>query len=214
MENNTTEIQCTNSLAEALDLFLIHEYCLIIMDFQPFKIDCLDLIRTVREIRCAPLLAITPQLSSEEKIALFHAGVNACIEKPVDLSVCVAQAQTLINLYLDSNNNVKQHHPLIFGTELIISQLYRQVIIEGTPLELTRTEFDLLFCLAQHHDQVWSRSQSFDYIWSDGFGVGGENTVRTHIGNLRRKLADVGKEYIHTIRGIGYKFVSPKTMEF
>ena len=68
---------------------------------------------------------------------------------------------------------------------------------------------DLLFCLAQHPGQVWSRSQLYSYVWEDDLGVSGDNTVRTHIGNLRKKLADAGKNYIQNIRGVGYRFIPP-----
>ncbi len=156
-----------------------------------------------------PILVITSPLESENKVALFRAGANAYIEKPVDITVCAAQSETLIQLYLDSDIIAKKCYPLTFGTELIISPLYRQVIIDGSPLELTRTEFDLLFCLAQHPGQVWSRNQLYHHVWTDTIGLEGEHTVKTHIGNLKRKLAGLGKNYIQNSRGVGYKFIPP-----
>lgn len=82
-------------------------------------------------------------------------------------------------------------------------------MINNTPIKLTRTEFDLFFCLAQHPGQVWSRGQLYQQVWADDLGLTGDNIVRTHIGNLRKKLADAGKNYIQNSRGIGYKFVPP-----
>jgi len=209
MENDNTDVCCTGSLAEALDSFIKQEYCLVIMDFPLPDLDCFELLHIMRETKHTPILVIAPPMQSESKVALFQAGANACIEKPLDITVCAAQSATLIQLYLDSGNELKKSYPLTFGTELIISPLYRQVIIDGIQIELTRTEFDLLFCLAQHCGQVWSRGQLYHYVWSDPLGMDGENTVRTHIGNLRKKLADAGKDYVQTIRGIGYKFVPP-----
>ena len=141
--------------------------------------------------------------------ALLQAGANAYLEKPVNMNVCVAQAEALMKLYCESNHDYQKCCPLTFGTELIISPLYRQIFIDGEPIELTRTEFDLLFCLAQHPGQVWSRSQLYSYVWEDDLGVSGDNTVRAHIGNLRKKLADAGKNYIQNIRGVGYRFIPP-----
>ncbi len=209
MENDSTDVCCASSPAEALDNFMKQEYCLVIMDVPLANTDCLDILRIMRETKHTPILVIAPSMQSEAKVALFRAGANACIEKPMDITVCAAQSATLIQLYLDSSNVSEKHYPLTFGTELIISPLYRQVMIDGIQIELTRTEFDLLFCLAQHCGQVWSRSQLYHYVWSDPLGLDGENTVRTHIGNLRKKLADAGKDYVQTTRGIGYKFVPP-----
>ena len=209
MGNDNIEVHCVSSAAEALDDILDHESHLVTVDFQLPGIDGFEMLHMIQETIHAPILAITPCLSSNEKVALFHAGANAYIEKPVDISVCAAQLATLMKLHSDSSENPKDYAPLVFGTELIISPRYRLVIIDGKPLELTRTEFDLIFCLAKHPGQVWSRAQLYRSVWDDTLGMEGEHTVRTHIGNLRKKLADVGKEYVQTAWGVGYKFIPP-----
>ena len=76
-------------------------------------------------------------------------------------------------------------------------------------MELTRIEFDLLFYMAKHPNQIFSRQQLYRQVWGDDLGISGENTVRSHIGNLYKKLADAGKNYIQNTRGVGYKFVPP-----
>ena len=126
---------------------------------------------------------------------------------------CTAQACPLIKLYLDAKIADNNEHPLVFGTELIINSIYRHIIIDGEPLELTRTEFDLLFYMAKHPNQIFSRQQLYRQVWGDDLGINGENTVRSHIGNLYKKLADVGKNYIQNTRGVGYKFVPPAGKE-
>jgi DNA-binding response OmpR family regulator len=143
------------------------------------------------------------------KIAPFHAGANACIEKNIDLSPCIVQASSLIQLYMEARTQNQEHQTLGFGTELLIDPMYRQVIIDGEPLDLTQTEFDLFFCLAQRPCQIWSRAQLYLYVWNDDLGVNGDNMVKTHIGNLKKKLSDLGKNYIQNSRGVGYKFVPP-----
>lgn len=209
MESDSTDVCCMNSPADALDSFMNQEYCLVIMDFHLHGINGFEMLHTMREAKHTPILALTPHLNSSEKVMLFQAGANAFIEKPMDITVCVAQSATLIELYSDSSGISKNCCPLTFGTELIINPLYRQVIIDGAQIELTRTEFDLLFCLAQHPGQIWSRSQLYQHIWEDTLGLDGDRTVKTHIGNLRKKLASLGKNYIQNSRGVGYKFVPP-----
>lgn len=154
-------------------------------------------------------MAIVPKLSIQEKILLFHAGANACLEQSADINIFVAQANSLIQLYLDAKKIDFQEHPLAFGTELIINPIYRHVIIDGELLGLTRTEFDLLYYMAKHPNQIFSRQQLYSQVWNDDLGINGENTVRSHIGNLYKKLADAGKKYIQNSRGVGYKFVPP-----
>ncbi len=112
-------------------------------------------------------------------------------------------------MYLDAKKADNNVYPLVFGTELIINPMYRHVIINGELLELTRTEFDLLYYMAKYPNQIFSRQQLYRQVWHDDLGISGENTVRAHIGNLYKKLADVGKNYIQNSRGVGYKFVPP-----
>lgn len=210
MQNdNATDASYVTSKAEALSIFAKNEYCLVIMDVQPPVDYALEMLVIMRGAKTTPILLLTPKLTISEKIALFQAGANACLEKPFDLAVCAAQANSLIQLYMEATVDHRDYHPLIFGTELIINPMYRQVIVDGSLIELTRTEFDLLFCLACHPGQVWSRGQLYSHVWADDLGTSGDNTVRAHIGNLRKKLADAGKNYIQNSRGVGYKFVPP-----
>lgn len=209
LQNDRTDVFCVPASADALDIFMTQEYCLVIMDVQLSEADSLKMLNTMRAAKHTPILALTSNLKPENRVALLQAGANAYLEKPVNMNVCVAQAEALMKLYCESNHDYQKCCPLTFGAELIINPLYRQVFIDGEPIELTRTEFDLLFCLAQHPGQVWSRSQLYSYVWEDDLGASGDNTVRAHIGNLRKKLADAGKNYIQNSRGVGYRFVPP-----
>lgn len=209
LQNDNTDVCCVPASADALDIFMAQEYCLVIMDVQVSEADGLKMLGAMRLAKHTPILALTSNLKPENRVALLQAGANAYLEKPVNMNVCVAQAEALMKLYCESNHDYQKCCPLTFGTELIISPLYRQIFIDGEPIELTRTEFDLFFCLAQHPGQVWSRSQLYSYVWEDDLGVSGDNTVRAHIGNLRKKLADAGKNYIQNIRGVGYRFIPP-----
>lgn len=74
---------------------------------------------------------------------------------------------------------------------------------------LTKKEFDLLHYFANHPFQVFSKGQLYVHVWDDSFANIGDETVRVHIQRLRRKLATTGKNLIHNVRGVGYKFVPP-----
>lgn len=213
MQNDSTDVIYAMSVNEALNLLFHNEYSLVIMCI-PLPVNSNDkYLRLVREKHPMPIIVIAPKLEVSEKVILFHAGANACFEQPLNVTLCVAQAHSLIKLYLNAKIADKKENPLVFGTELIINSIYRHIIIDGEPLELTRTEFDLLFYMAKHPNQIFSRQQLYRQVWGDDLGINGENTVRSHIGNLYKKLADVGKNYIQNTRGIGYKFVPPAGKE-
>lgn len=209
MESSGIDICCIASPMEALGCFMKQKHCMAIVDSSMMGQDILEFLRTMRSAKNIPILVLIKHLEAEAKIHLFHAGASAYMEEPIDAKECAEQATALIQLYLDSECESKKHFPLTFGTELIINPIYRQVLINNIPIKLTRTEFDLLFCLARYPGQILSRNQLYHQVWDDNFGSTGDNIVRTHIGNLRKKLADAGKNYIQNSRGIGYKFVPP-----
>lgn len=209
MQDEGIEVFYVSSVTEALKSMLKQEYCLVIISLQHTEVRDVEPLRMIRNAKRMPIIALTNRLSTNEKVVLFQTGANALAEKPLDLTVCIAQATSLIQLYLEAKEENRTYSPLIFGTELIINPTYRQVVVEGEPLALTRKEFELLVCLAEHPCQVWSRAQLYRYVWNDDLGINGDNTVKTHIGDLKKKLSDLGKNYIQNSRGVGYKFVPP-----
>lgn len=209
MQNDFTDICCMASSAEALDSYIKQDYCLVILDTQLSDMDSMEILRIMRRSKHTPILLLTNSVSSEGIVELLHAGADTYIEKPLSLEVCVAQANALIQLYIDAEINHNQHKPIVHGSELIISPRYRQVIVDGKPLELTRKEFDLLHCFAKHPGQVLSREQLYDYIWNDEPAVAVDEAVKSLIKKLRKKLVSVNKFYIQNTRGVGYRFVLP-----
>lgn len=209
LESDTTEIQCAASLSEALSCITSAEYCLILIDMQVSDMDKIEMIRILRITRHLPIIAVSVPLESNEIITLYRAGITSFVEKPMDIEIYAAQADALIRLYLQTEEESKSRATLAFGSSLVISPYHRLVLIEGTPIDLTRKEFDLLHYFAQHPHQVFSAGQLYEQIWENAFDVGGESTVMVHINTLRKKLGVLGPMVIQTVRGFGYRFVPP-----
>lgn len=210
LENSVIKIDCAASLSEALECAIKNHYCLLIIDLQISLIGNAELVRILRVTKHAPILALTDVLETREKIVLFHAGVNAFIEKPFDVDLCIAQANALIELHIESDEGLGKSIPITFGASLVIAPRYRQVLVQGTPVELTRIEFDLLYFMAKHPGQVFSRRELYDYVWDDYFELGGDETVKSHIKALRKKFAGLGRDIIETVWAVGYRFIPPE----
>ena len=73
-------------------------------------------------------------------------------------------------------------------------------------MELTRKEFDLLFCLARHPGQVLSREQLYNLVWTEDNAINVDDVIKTHIKTLRKKLSQADTEYIQNVWGVGYRF--------
>lgn len=209
MQNDTTETYCVGSLSEVLRLTAKFEFCLIILDLQLSGIEMLEMVRIIRISQQAPILALTDPLESNQKIILYHTGVNALMEKPIRADVCAAQAESLICLCSQTDEGKKQQATLAFGETLVISPRFWQVFVNGELLELTKKEFELLHFFARRPRQVFSREQLFEQIWDYNFELGGNDTVKVHVNTLRKKLMVLGYNAIENIRGVGYRFIPP-----
>jgi DNA-binding response OmpR family regulator len=89
---------------------------------------------------------------------------------------------------------------------LRVDPLGREVFLAGRPVELTRTEFDLLAVLAAHPGRVFTREALLRAVWGDNW-VGDPHAVDVHLAHVRRKLGDTAQDqrYIRTVRGVGYR---------
>lgn len=178
-------------------------YCLTIIDIQDGVTTEIDFLRTIRNMSYTPILVLTDKLTPVKQVELLHMGADVCIEKPINLDICMAQINALTRLYRNAKINDKG--TLAPDDGFIINPCHRRVYIEGKPLALTRKEFDMLLFFAKHPEQVFSVEQLYEYIWNNNFAVNGDETVRAHIKNLRKKLAKAGKVCIYNVWGIGYK---------
>lgn len=130
IQNTDTDVCCMVFASEALECFMEHEYCLVIMDLQVSGMD-LEMLHVMRAAKHTPILVLTDPLSPDDKANLFLAGANALIEKPVDMNVCSAQANTLIQLNEEIEERHSDYQLMTFGADFVIDLIHRQVIIEG-----------------------------------------------------------------------------------
>lgn len=207
-DDRTTDVYYALSASEALEIFLKHRFCLVIMDVRLAETDGLELLRIMRQAKTIPILVLSGKASPSERAALLQAGANVYLEKPYELEECLAQAESLMELYIKANPEEGRCYTLAFGMDLIIDPVCRQATLKGEPLELTRKEFDLLLCLASHAGQVLNRKQLYSQVWPDDSDFNVEESVRSHIKALRKKLSPSGKELIKTVWGVGYRFSS------
>lgn len=201
-----TEILCVSSMAEALQTFIKTEFCLIILDAGISAEDDHKLLKAMRKARTTPILILSSQSCHVERLKVFQAGAHAYIGEPYSLEECLAQAQSLMELYCDLKPQQEICYTLAFGKDLIIDPAARKVFLKGNDLRLTKKEFDLLFCLASNPGQVFSREQLYDHVWEEYSAHNVDEVVKAQIKLLRQKLSDTGRDYIKNVWGVGYRF--------
>lgn len=204
--SNETNIVCASDMHEALVHIINTDFCLIILDADVSAEDDHKLLKAIRKAKNLPILVLSSDDNHDGRIHAFQAGAHAYMGHPYTLEECLAQAHTLMQLYLDFHPQGKRYYTLAFGQDLVIDPTTRQVFVKGKEIKFTRKEFDLLFCLASNPGKVFSREQLFDHVWDEHSAYNIDDVVKHHIKTLRRKLTVTEAEYIKNVWGLGYRF--------
>lgn len=173
---------------------------LVILDLVLPDGDGLDLCRSVRERSSAYILVLTGRDDEVDKVLGLRLGADDYMTKPFSPRELAARVEALAR-----RPRVAVADAVLrsFG-ELVVRPLAREAEVAGTPIDLTRTEFDLLVELTAHPRHVLTRAQLLDAVWGEGW-FGDAHVVDVHIANLRKKLARASAtEFIRTVRGVGY----------
>ena len=204
--SSSTNAICVHTIDEALSALRKIEFCLVILDAAMSATDDHNLLKAMRNAHTMPILVLSSHADSAEKIHAFNAGANAYMGKPYSDEECLAQAHTLMQLYINLHPESKLCYTLAFGNDLVIEPDRRRVKLQGRELKLTKKEYDLLFWLASNPGKVFSCDQLYDHVWDD-FAIGNvEDVIKYHIKSLRKKLTASSAEYIKNVWGVGYKF--------
>lgn len=199
-------VVCAHTMHEALEQFIKTDFCLIILDARLSADDDHKLLKAMRNSKSTPILVLSSEMNHHERLHAFIAGAHAYMGKPYTPEECVAQAHSLIQMYIDHHHKGKICYTLAFGNDLLIDPSTRQVFVHGKELKMTRKEFDLLFCLASNPGKVFTREQLYDHIWDEHSAYNVDDVVKHHLKTLRKKLTSSNAEYIKNVWGIGYRF--------
>lgn len=207
LQNETTDVYYALSVHDGLKRFMEQQYCLVIMDIILSETDGHELLCMMRRSKPTPILVLSSKPGNEYKLSAYHAGAHAYLEKPYELEECLAQAESLMQLYVELADKEKRYYTLVFGRGLMIDPISRKATLKGESLNLTKKEFDLLFCLARHAGQVLTREQLYSQVWDNENSYNVDNLIKAHIKALRKKLTPANQKYIKNVWGIGYRFV-------
>ena len=194
----------------ALKRALEVDFALIILDLTLPQMSGLDICRILREKKPSQaILMLTSRSSEADRVVGLELGADDYMTKPFSIRELQARVRSqLRRFHLHDKVELKDadSSTAIEIGQLSIDESTRKVIWRDKTLELTSTEFDLLWHFAKHPGQVFSRSQLLDSVW--GYSHSGyEHTVNSHINRLRNKLeVDVADpQIVQTVWGVGYK---------
>ncbi|MDT8976504.1 response regulator transcription factor [Paenibacillus sp. chi10] len=173
---------------------------MVILDIMMPKLDGWELCRKLREHGEFPILMITAKGEQDHKIKGFHLGTDDYLTKPFDPLEMVLRVKALFKRY-----RIASSQQIELG-DLTLDKLGYQIFDRSNQetITLPRKEFELLYQLANHSGQLFTRRQLIDQIWGMDY-EGDERTVDTHVKKIRERFADHESFRIVTLRGLGYR---------
>ena len=178
--------------------------CILILDLMLPGISGEEICKWVRDDlkSMMPIIMLTAKASEKDRIKGFHLGADDYVVKPF------SPAELMVRIEAVLRRTASRCGKLSF-TGFTIKPAKGEAWIDGEQLELTHFEFKLLHTFMQHPNQVLSREQILTYIYENNEKAVTDRTIDVHIRNLRGKIKEkTPKDYIQTIRGMGYKFVA------
>ncbi len=200
-EREGYEVTSLGDGIDAVEICSRESFDMIIMDAMMPDMDGFTACRKIRETSDTPILMLSARGTEFDKLFGFEVGVDDYVTKPFSPKELMARIKVILRRHCA--DPVKKSGTIkISGLE--IDTLGHNVSIDGNRLELTAKEYAVLLYLVKNKGIVLSRDQILNEVWGYEY-FGDDRTVDWQIKLLRSKLGDY-RGYIHTIRGVGYKF--------
>lgn len=195
---------------EALLSAKVEEPELILLDVMLPKVDGFTVCKKIRETSNVPIIILTAKEEEVDKVLGLGLGADDYMTKPFGMRELIARVRANLRRVMLSADN-SESKVLDIGN-LTIDLNRFEIRKDGTVLELTLREFELLRYLAERADKVFSREQLLEEVWGYEY-YGDIRTVDVTVRRLREKLEDNSShpKYIMTKRGIGYYFHDPQS---
>ena len=204
LEKEGYEVKVAADGNEAIESFRKLPPDLVLLDVMLPGTDGYEVLKAIRKSGSIPVIMVTAKGETFDKVLCLELGADDYIVKPFDGKEMIARVKAVLRRAHGSEE--EQAGDLSFPG-LTVSLKEYDAHYEGKRLEMPPKELEVLYFLASHPNQVFTREQLLSQIWGFEF-FGDSRTVDVHIKRLREKLADSEKYgwSLYTVRGVGYKF--------
>ena len=197
-------VLCANG-QEALDAVEQGDIGLVLLDIMMPVMDGITVLSKLRKTSNVPVILLTAKGEDTDKVLGLTVGADDYITKPFNPVELQARVKSQLRRYMQLGSAQPVNTKLVAGG-IEMDDRAKEVTLDGEPVNLTRTEYDILKLLMEHKGEVFSPNQIYEEVWNDSpYGI--ENTVAVHIRHLREKLEYNPAEprYLKVVWGRGYK---------
>ena len=205
LESADMVVDSTDLGEDGLEIGKLYDYDLIILDLMLPGIDGLEVARRLKQntaTNTIPIVMLTAKGEEADVVAGLELGADDYVTKPFSPRILMARMKAVIRR---RSGDANLENEVLTIRELSIHTGRRHVTANGKALDLTYTEFQVLYFLARRPGWVFTRSQIVDAVRGDDYPVT-DRSVDVQIVGLRKKLGSLG-HYIETVRGVGYRFI-------
>lgn len=199
------QAEAVYSAEEALQLSP-SEYDLLLLDVMMPGMSGFELARRLKaneQTRYIPIIFLTAKDTENDTLKGFSLGADDYVTKPFSVREVMARVKAVLNRRISPNPSPKEGDLRFEG--LVVHAANKTISIDGNPIALTRTEYELLYLLLSHCEQVFSRQQLLDKVWPHDVIVT-ERTVDVNMARLRKKLGRYAACLVSRT-GFGYSFL-------
>lgn len=205
LEEDGNDVATASNGWDALDLFVDRKPALTITDLRMPGMDGFQLIRRIREISNAHVIALTAMGSEQHTVLGFDLGADEYLVKPVSKRVFLARVRSILRRAAPDEELTLRYEDKV----LMLDFRSHETRVNGESLRLRPTEFKLLAFLVQNSDRVLGHQELLDRVWGDQ--LGSLDSLKWYISSLRDKIEDNPRKpkYIVTFPRVGYRYSPP-----
>ncbi|WP_186290511.1 response regulator transcription factor [Gordonia zhaorongruii] len=208
LQRSGFEVTISNDGAAAVVAANQYPPDVVVLDLGLPSVDGVEVCRQLRTFSDAYVVMVTARADEVDTLVGLSVGADDYLTKPFSPRELIARIEAMLRRPRAGTVSAPGAPPSAKRRigDLTIDPHAREVSVAGAPIELTRTEFDILDVISRRPGMVFSRDQLLAELWGPTW-VGDSHVVDVHIASLRRKLGDTStvRRYIRTIRGVGYR---------
>ena len=192
---------------DALDLVEAENFDLMILDIMLEDMDGFSVCKKIREKHYFPIIMLTSRTDSNDKILGLTMGADDYITKPFNPLEVIARVKTQLRRSQKYNKTEKIKDDETYDIRgLLINKKSHKCFLYDKQIQLTPIEFEIIWYLCKNQGKVVSSEELFENIWKEKY-LDNNNTVMAHIGRIRDKMNDPGRnrKFIKTVWGVGYE---------
>lgn len=198
------EVSISHDGREGLNMALENTYDLLILDVMLPSLNGMEVLRRIRQVSELPVIMLTAKDDVMDKVMGLDLGAQDYLTKPFAIEELLARIRVLFKLKSSTSTTASPQQALTCGKLTLYPDKF-ELNYDGTPIAVTKKEFELLEYLMQNKNIALTRDQILENVWGYNY-IGDTNVVDVYIRYLRNKIDQPFQEkLIYTIRGIGYQ---------